>query len=102
MSAALSAAAAGEPVAVVIGSTRPARICPGIASWVRDALQGSSSLRYELIDLAEVGLPLLDEPLMAALGEYEHDHTRAWSELVCGYRGFVFVFPQYNWDIPRR
>ena len=25
-------------VAVIIGSTRPARICPGIAHWTREAL----------------------------------------------------------------
>jgi NAD(P)H-dependent FMN reductase len=31
-------------VAVVIGSTRPSRICPGIAEWVRDVAQEHSSL----------------------------------------------------------
>jgi NAD(P)H-dependent FMN reductase len=89
-----------ERIAVIIGSTRPARICPGIAGWVKDALQEHSSLRYELIDLAEVNLPFLDEPLQAALGTYEHAHTRAWSQLIAGYQGFVFVFPQYNWGYP--
>jgi NAD(P)H-dependent FMN reductase len=89
-----------ERVAVVIGSTRPGRICPGIAAWVRDVAQEHSSLHYELLDLAEVDLPLLDEPLMAALGQYQHEHTRAWSRIVSSYAGFVFVFPQYNWGYP--
>jgi NAD(P)H-dependent FMN reductase len=93
--------ATGTPrVAVVIGSTRPIRICPGIAAWVLRAAQEESSLRYELIDLAEVNLPFLDEPLKAALGQYEHEHTRAWSRLVSSYDGFLFVFPQYNWGYP--
>jgi NAD(P)H-dependent FMN reductase len=87
-------------VAIVIGSTRPKRICPGIAEWVMNAAQEESPLRYELIDLAEIDLPFLDEPLKAALREYEHDHTRAWSRLVNAYSGFVFVFPQYNWGYP--
>jgi NAD(P)H-dependent FMN reductase len=65
-----------------------------------NALQEGSSLGYELIDLAEINLPFLDEPLKPALAEYGHDHTRAWSELINGYRGFVFVFPQYNWGYP--
>ena len=57
-----------EPrVAVVAGSTRPTRICPGIACWVLQTAQEESPLRYELIDLAEVNLPFLDEPLKAAL-----------------------------------
>ena len=87
-------------VAVVVGSTRPTRICPGIAEWVQKTAQEGSALRYEVVDLAEVGLPFLDEPLMASLGEYEHEHTRAWSRLVSSYAGFVFVYPQYNWGYP--
>ncbi len=91
---------AGKRIAVVIGSTRPTRICPGIAAWVRDAAQEGSQLRYELIDLAEIDLPFLDEPLKAALHEYEHEHTRAWSRTVSACDGFVFVSPQYNWGYP--
>lgn len=49
-------------IAVVIGSTRPTRVCAGTATRVADA-----------------ALPLLDEPLMAAPGQDEHEHTRAWS-----------------------
>jgi NAD(P)H-dependent FMN reductase len=62
--------------------------------------QEQSPLHYELIDLAEINLPFLDEPLKAALRQYEHEHTRLWSELVSSYEGFVFVFPQYNWGYP--
>jgi NAD(P)H-dependent FMN reductase len=93
-------ARSGERIAVVIGSTRPQRICPGIATWVAHEAQQDSPLRYELIDLAEIALPFLDEPLKAALRQYEHAHTRAWSDLVSGCAGFVFVFPQYNWGYP--
>ncbi len=89
-----------DRVAVVIGSTRPSRICPGIAEWVMNVAQEGSPLFYELIDLAEVNLPLLDETLIAALHQYEHEHTRAWSRVVSSYGGFVFVFPQYNWGYP--
>jgi NAD(P)H-dependent FMN reductase len=87
-------------VAVVIGSTRPRRICPGISEWVKRAAEQGSPLRYELVDLAQIDLPFLDEPLKAALREYEHEHTRAWSRTVSGFDGFVFVFPQYNWGYP--
>jgi NAD(P)H-dependent FMN reductase len=93
-------AAAGGRVAVVVGSTRPSRICPGIAEWVLMAAREDSPLRYEIVDLAEVDLPFLDEPLMAATGQYKHEHTRAWSRTISSYDGFVFVFPQYNWGYP--
>lgn len=87
-------------IAVIIGSTRPTRIGPGIAQWSQRVLTEDSPLRYDLIDLADVGLPFLDEPLKPALHDYAHQHTRAWSELISGYQGFVFVFPQYNWGYP--
>lgn len=89
-----------ERIAVVIGSTRPTRICPGIARWVLQRAQEGSALTYELIDLAEVNLPFLDEPLVAARRSYQHEHTKAWSRTVESYDGFIFVFPQYNWGYP--
>jgi NAD(P)H-dependent FMN reductase len=92
--------ASAQRIAVVIGSTRPQRICRDIAEWVRDAADRDGLLSYELVDLAEIDLPFLDEPLKAALGEYQHEHTRAWSRTVSSYSGFVFVFPQYNWGYP--
>jgi NAD(P)H-dependent FMN reductase len=91
---------ADEKIAVVIGSTRPTRICATIAGWARDTLTDSSPLSYQLLDLAEIGLPFLDEPLMPALGHYQHEHTRQWSRIVRTFDGFLFVFPQYNWGYP--
>lgn len=85
-------------IAVLIGSTRPTRICADIAGWTRDVLSQDSALSYQLLDLAEVDLPFLDEPRMPALGHYQHEHTRAWSRTVRVFDGFLFVFPQYNWD----
>ena len=94
-------------VAVVVASSRPTRICPGIASWIQQALQDAlgpdpsdATIRYESIDLAEIDLPFLDEPIIPALGQYQHQHTKAWSQLVGSYHGFFFVLPQYNWGYP--
>jgi NAD(P)H-dependent FMN reductase len=89
-----------DRIAVIIGSTRPGRICPGIATWFLRAAQEGSSLTYEILDLAEINLPFLDETFMAALNQYEHEHTRAWSKVISSFDGFVFVFPQYNWGYP--
>jgi NAD(P)H-dependent FMN reductase len=89
-----------KTVGIVIGSTRPQRLCPEIAAWVRNIVQPNSPLTYALIDLAQINLPFLDEPLMPALGQYQHEHTQAWSRLVKSYAGFVFVLPQYNWGYP--
>jgi NAD(P)H-dependent FMN reductase len=90
-----------ERIAVLIGSTRPTRICEGIARWVLRFAQEDSPLTYQLIDLAEVNLPFLDEPLKAALRQYRREHTKAWSRTVQSYDGFIFVFPNTTGDTRR-
>ncbi|MEU6540967.1 NADPH-dependent FMN reductase [Streptomyces sp. NPDC047000] len=85
---------------MIIGSTRPTRICAQIAALVTAHLGKDSALSYATVDLAEIDLPFLDEPRKPALGRYEHAHTRAWSETVRAFDGFVLVFPQYNWGYP--
>lgn len=87
-------------VGVIVGSTRPTRVCPEIAGRVARRLGRDSSLSYATVDLAETNLPFLDEPRKPALGGYLHAHTRAWSDVVNSFDGFVLVFPQYNWGYP--
>lgn len=54
----------------------------------------------ELVDLADVELPLLDEPWPAMMGHYQQPHTRAWSTTVASFDGYVFVTPEYNHSVP--
>jgi NAD(P)H-dependent FMN reductase len=83
-------------IAVILGSTRPGRRSEGVAQWVLNVANARSDASFELIDLAEVNLPLLDEPVPAIFGEYQHAHTRAWASLIAPYDGFVFITPEYN------
>ncbi|HEY0933599.1 MAG TPA: NAD(P)H-dependent oxidoreductase [Trebonia sp.] len=82
---------------VIIGATRPGRVGPGIAAWFHDIAARHGGFDVELVDLAEVGLPLLDEPENPARGgSYRHEHTKAWSATVQRAGSFVFVVPEYN------
>jgi len=54
----------------------------------------------EVVDLAEVDLPLFDEPRHPRLRDYEHEHTRAWSATVERADAFVIVTPEYNFGAP--
>lgn len=83
-------------IAVILGSTRPGRRSEAVGQWVLSVANARSDASFELIDLAEVNLPLLDEPVPAMFGEYAHAHTRAWASLIAPYDGFVFVTPEYN------
>jgi NAD(P)H-dependent FMN reductase len=89
-------------IAVVLGSTRPQRRGEAVARWVLEQLQaqGHADARFVPVDLADVRLPLLDEPVEPSQGHYRHEHTRRWAELVAGFDAFVFVTPEYNHGPP--
>lgn len=80
--------------AVIVGSTRPSRRGPAIAEWV--AAAPTSVLAPEIIDLAELDLPLLEEPAPAITRRYEQTSTRRFSSLIAGFDAFVLVTPEYN------
>ncbi len=83
-------------IAVVTGSTRPNRLNPSVARWVYGLARQRRDAHVDLVDIADYGLPLLDEPLPPALGNYAHDHTRRWADTIRSFDGFVFVTPEYN------
>ncbi|MDN4517197.1 MULTISPECIES: NADPH-dependent FMN reductase [Mycobacteriaceae] len=90
-------------LAVVTGSTRPHRRSAMVAEWVHQRARahfGEAPVQIDLIDLAEVDLPPLDEPVPAMIGDYRHEHTRRWSQLISSYDGFVFVTPEHNHSMP--
>jgi len=91
---------AAPEIGVILGSTRPGRNGEQVARWVLEHAQQRTDARYELIDLAEVGLPLLDEAMPPSMGQYANEHTRAWAKTVADYDGFVIVTPEYNHGIP--
>jgi NAD(P)H-dependent FMN reductase len=83
-------------IAIIIGSTRPNRKGEAVGRWVYEQARKRGDAEYELIDLKEVNLPLLDEPLPPSRGEYAREHTRAWSARIAPVDAFVFVTPEYN------
>jgi NAD(P)H-dependent FMN reductase len=87
-------------IAIVIGSTRPGRKADGVAKWAYEIARRRGDAEFELLDLADFRLPLLDEPLPATSGEYSQLHARAWSDKIAAFDGYVFVTPEYNHGAP--
>jgi NAD(P)H-dependent FMN reductase len=83
-------------IAIILGSTRPGRKGMQVAEWVKAQADKRDDAHYDLIDLADYDLPHLDEEMPPSAGQYAHDHTKAWSETIDGYDGFVLVTPEYN------
>ncbi len=87
-------------VAIVTGSTRPGRKSATIAQWVHEIAARRDDANYEILDIADFNLPLLDEAMPPAMGQYSHEHTKRWADAVNCYDAFVFVSPEYNHGIP--
>ena len=83
-------------IAIVTGSTRPGRNNEAVARWVYDIAKKRSDAEFELVDIADYALPLLDEPVPPSMGQYSHAHTKAWAEKIGSFDGYVFVTPEYN------
>ena len=84
---------------IIVSSTRPGRVGPKVADWVATQAR-EHGWEAELIDLAEVGLPFLDEEDVPRNGNYERPHTHAWAATVASYDAIAVVTPQYNLSFP--
>jgi NAD(P)H-dependent FMN reductase len=86
-------------VAIILGSTRPGRVGEQVARWAYDVAKRRSDAEYELVDIADYGLPLLDEPIPPSRGQYSKPHTKRWAAKIDSFDAFVFVTPEYNHGI---
>jgi NAD(P)H-dependent FMN reductase len=82
---------------VIIASTRPGRAGLPIGTWFHGFAARDGRFDVTLVDLAQVNLPLIDEPAHPRLRQYQHAHTKAWSATVAAADAFVFVTPEYNY-----
>jgi NAD(P)H-dependent FMN reductase len=82
---------------VHIGSSRPNRIGPVFADWFAGIAEKHPAFDVEVVDLAALGLPLMDEPNHPRLRQYTHQHTHDWSAIVDRADAFVLVTPEYNY-----
>lgn len=90
-------------VLVITASTRPGRLGPAITDWFVRTVRSdaaSDATTVDVADLADIALPLLDEPEHPASGSYQHEHTRRWSRTVAAADAFVVVTPEYNFGMP--
>jgi NAD(P)H-dependent FMN reductase len=85
---------------IIIGSTRPGRAGAPIAQWFAARAKDHGGFDVNVVDLAEVDLPLLDEPNHPRLRQYTHQHTKDWSAIIDAADAFVFVTPEYNYGYP--
>ncbi|MGH6989984.1 MAG: NADPH-dependent FMN reductase [Stellaceae bacterium] len=87
-------------IGIIIGSTRPGRNAEAVARWVHDLAKQRDDAEFELVDLQDHDLPLLDEAAPPSLGQYANRHTKEWAAKIAAFDAFVFVTPEYNHGVP--
>ncbi|WP_028059642.1 NADPH-dependent FMN reductase [Candidatus Solirubrobacter pratensis] len=81
---------------IVIASTRPGRVGLPVGEWFAERARAHGGFETEVVDLAQLRLPLMDEPNHPRLRRYTNEHTKAWSAQVGAADAFVLVTPEYN------
>ena len=84
---------------IIIASTRPDRAGLPIGQWIAARAAAHGGFDVDIVDLAQLGLPFMDEPHHPRLRRYTHQHTKDWSARVQRADAFVFVTPEYNHGI---
>ncbi|MGY3214756.1 NADPH-dependent FMN reductase [Mucilaginibacter sp. HD30] len=85
---------------IITSTTRPGGKGIAIAEWVYSLAAAQDGINAELLDLAKINLPLMDEPNHPRLGNYEHQHTKDWSAKINEADAFIIVLAEYNYGFP--
>jgi NAD(P)H-dependent FMN reductase len=87
-------------IAVITGSTRPGRNNLQVAEWVlARAQERQPEVEFELVDIADFNLPLLNEAVPAGYQQYSYEATKEFSARIDEFDGFIFVTPEYNHSV---
>jgi NAD(P)H-dependent FMN reductase len=81
---------------IIVASTRPGRVGLAVSQWFEAQAVAHGGFEIEVADLAELKLPLMDEPSHPRLRAYTRRHTKDWSAIVDASDAFAFVMPEYN------
>ncbi|STC70025.1 NADPH-dependent FMN reductase [Corynebacterium pilosum] len=89
-------------IGIFVGSIREGRLGESVGQWVADAAAKRSGADYQVLDLKEFNVPLLDAAVVpgAANKQYDDENVTRWSQAVDECDGFIFVTPEYNHSVP--
>jgi NAD(P)H-dependent FMN reductase len=71
-----------------------------VGRWAFEHAARNPAFEARLIDLAEINLPMFDEPEHPRLRKYVHQHTKDWSAMVSEADALVVVTAEYNTSAP--
>jgi NAD(P)H-dependent FMN reductase len=86
-------------IALIITSTRAARVADLPAQWMLAQAQARTDMTVELVDLRDFDLPLFDEPASNAYMPSASPAAVAWQKKLAEFDGYIFTVAEYNHSI---
>ena len=83
-------------IALIVGSTRQARLGPKVAQWLHGVASQRPDLKVELLDLKDFDLPLFDEKASNLWLPSEDARATAWQEKIGEFDGYLVTVGEYN------
>lgn len=90
-------------ILVITSTTRQARVGRQVADWyIKEAKQANNNFDFELLDIADLNLPILGEPIppLYAHDEQYNAQQKDLAERIARADGFVIVTGEYNYGVP--
>jgi NAD(P)H-dependent FMN reductase len=81
---------------IIVASTRPGRVGEPLARWFGGYAREYEAFDVEIVDLADVALPMFAEPEHPRFARYTLDSTKAFSATIARADAFAIVHPEYN------
>jgi len=81
---------------IIIASIREGRVGLPVGRWFEAVAKAQGLFDVDLVDIAELNLPLMTEPFHPSMQCYTQEQTKAWSQRVAAADAFAFVMPEYN------
>lgn len=85
---------------IITSTTREGRKGIVIANWLMDLVKDDTRFEAELLDLARINLPFMNEPNHPRFQQYQFEHTKQWSATIDAADAFVIVLSEYNFGFP--
>lgn len=89
-------------ILIIVGSTRPGRTTLRMAKWIEAVAGRRAEIDFELVDLADYPLPMLDEPVSPRFNQNRRPNpeARRWMSKIAEGDGYIFITPEYNHSVP--
>lgn len=89
-------------VVVILGSTRDGRMGDRVSKFVLNEAKKIDGWDVELVDLAEINLPMYHDALLPAMmnESYSDKTVSAWSSAINTADAYIIITPEYNHSIP--